>query len=69
MTTSETNDRAALKLHYANKDRTSSKTFEKAYSIIFTDLTTNHKNLDYLEQRFLNWGKFTSGGKFPSFRG
>ena len=25
--------------------------------------------IDYLEKRFLNWGKFTSGGKFPCFRG
>ena len=45
MTTSETNDRAALKLHYANKHPTSNKTFEEAYSITFTDSTSNHTNL------------------------
>jgi len=50
MTTCETNDGAALKLHYANKHPTSSKTFEEAYSITFTDSTSNHTNLDYLEQ-------------------
>ena len=25
--------------------------------------------LNHLGQRFLNWGKFTTGGKFPCFRG
>ena len=54
MTTSETNDRAALKLHYANKHPTSNKTFEEAYSIIFTDSTSNHLNLDYLESKWVN---------------
>ena len=54
MTTSETNDRAALKLHYANKHPTSKKTFEEAYSIIFTDSTSNHTNLDYLESKWVN---------------
>ena len=49
MTTSETNDRAELKLHYANKHPTSSKTFEKAYSITLKYSTSNHSNLDYLE--------------------
>ena len=36
MTNSETNDRAALKLIYADKHPASSKTFEEAYSITFT---------------------------------
>ena len=54
MTTSETNDRAALKLHYANKHPTSSKTVEEAYSIIFTDSTSNHMNLDHLESKWIN---------------
>ena len=39
MTTSETNDRAALKFHYANKNSTSSKFFKEAYSITFKDST------------------------------
>ena len=46
--TIETNDQAALKLHYANKNSTSSKNFEEAYSITFTDSTSNHTNLGYL---------------------
>ena len=48
MTTSRINDQAALKLHYANKNSTSSKNFEEAYSITFTDSTSNHTNLGYL---------------------
>ena len=54
MTTSETNDRAALRLHYVNKHPTSKKTFEEAYSIIFTDSTSNHSILDYLESKWVN---------------
>ena len=30
------------------------KTFEEAYSIIFTDLTSNHSNLNYLESKWIN---------------
>ena len=33
MTTSETNDQAALKLHYANKYPISSKTIEESFSM------------------------------------
>ena len=54
MNTSKTNDQAALKLHYANKHQTSSKSFEEAYSITFTDSTSNHSNLDYLESKWVN---------------
>ena len=54
MTTSDTNDRVALKLHYANKHQTSSKTFEEAYSISFTDSTSNYTNLDYLKSKLVN---------------
>ena len=54
MTTSETNDQAALKLHYVNKHPTLNKTFEEAYSIIFTDSTSYHLNLDYLESKWVN---------------
>ena len=54
MTTNETNDQAALKLHYANKHPTSRKTFEEAYLIIFTDSTSNHTNLNYLESKWVN---------------
>lgn len=39
MTLSETNDRAALKLHYANEHPTSSENFEQTNSVIFTNLT------------------------------
>ena len=51
MTNSETNDRAALKLHYTNKHPTSNKNFEEAYSFIFIDSTNNLTNLDYLESK------------------
>ena len=54
MTTSETNDQAALKLHYANKHPESSKTFEETYLITFTDSTSNHSNLNYLESKWVN---------------
>ena len=54
MTMSETNDRAELKLRYVNKHPTSNKTFKEAYSIIFTDSTSNHSNLDYLESKWVN---------------
>ena len=51
MASSEANDQAALKLKYANKHPTSSKTFEEGYSITFTDSTNNHSNLDYFENK------------------
>ena len=54
MTNSETNDRAALKFNYVNKHVTSNKTFEEAYSIIFTHSTSTHSNLDYLESKWVN---------------
>ena len=54
MTTSQKNDQAALKLHYVNKHPTLNKTFEEAYSIIFTDSTSNHSNLDYSESKCVN---------------
>ena len=54
MTTSKTNDRTAFKLHYVKKHLTSSKAFEEAYSITFTDSTSNHTNLDYLESKWVN---------------
>ena len=54
MTTSETSDRTTLKFNYANKHKTSSKTFEEAYSITFTDPKSNHSNLDYLESKWIN---------------
>ena len=54
MTTSETNDRTTLKFNYANKHKTSSKTFEEAYSITFIDSTSKYSNLDYLESQWVN---------------
>ena len=54
MTTSETNDRATLELHYANNYPTSSETFEDAYLITFTDITNNYSNLNYIESKWVN---------------
>ena len=54
MTTSKTNDRTTLKFNYANKHKTSSKTFEEAYSITFIDSTSKYSNLDYLESQWVN---------------
>ena len=54
MTTSKTNDRAALKILYANKHPTSSKTFEEAYLLTLTHSSSNHSNIDYLESSWVN---------------
>ena len=53
--TSETNDRAALKLHYAYKHPKSKKDFKDAYSVVFVDTTANHAGLDFLESRWINY--------------
>ena len=52
-TTSETNDRAALKLHYAHKHPKSKKDFKNAYSVVFVDTAANHADLDFLESRWI----------------
>ena len=48
------NDRAALKLHYAKKHKTSKKYLKEAISIIFVDTTNNYSNLDFLESKWIN---------------
>ena len=48
------NDRAAFKLHYANKHQTSSKTFEEAYLTTFTNSTSDYSKLNYLESNWVN---------------
>ena len=47
--TDKVNDRAALKLHYAKKHKTSKKDLKEAFSIIFLDTTKNYSDLDFLE--------------------
>ena len=52
--TDEVNDRAALKLHYARKHKTSKKDLKEAFSIIFVDANNNYSDLDVLESKWIN---------------
>ena len=48
------NDRAALKLHYAKKHKTSKKDLREAFLVIFVDTTNNYSDLDFLESKWIN---------------
>ena len=52
--TDEVNDRAALKLHYAKKHKTSKKNLKEAFSVIFVGTTNNYSDLDFLESKWIN---------------
>ena len=53
-TTDDVSDRAALKIHYAKKHKTSKKDLKEAFSIIFVDTTKNYSDLDFLESKWIN---------------
>ena len=47
--TDDFNERAALKLHYAKKDKTSKKGLKETFSIIFVDTTRNYSDLNFFK--------------------